>query len=507
MTKMKALVQNELIKSVKRSVIVLFIIMLSLTLLFGILVELLFSVFVDGLSQNANYFGNIVEATENAEAKFKNSKDAESKLEAAYDLAYYEAQRYLLKDNDYVVEAYKYSMYQEALDMYAAYKFQDYYDKIISEGISIPESLVERYSYMLSVDVTLATVYVKEYKSINSFDDYISYMEKQIDSAKISKAKREIERNALEYHKMIDPKGTDIYSSQSIERYRLLAYSLEDGSDYLEGNSVLAYDKEEQYEKELKALETSFKAGADIDSDRFYGEMTSVIMMEISMAFVSVILIVLAGGMISSEISSGSIKSVIIAPVKRYKIALAKIITVAIYGLGLTLISYFVTLLLVAITNGGFSGVMPHVTSFSLVLPGPVYLLVRFLIYYFEAMVYAMFALMLSTVTKSSSISIAVPLLVSLLFDGFVNFFVSLFGENFIVSTVINCLPTSHFNIANRLFGFSASGVTISLGSETLSLSAAGSSSAYVSLAYLFVLGVGMAFVAIDAFRNRDIVK
>ena len=504
MTGLKALIHNELIKSVKRSAIILFIIMISLTLILGALVSLVFSI-SDGIISDVNYMDNIDESIESTRELYLSATDPADKLSYAEQLSEYEAQKYLLEDEDYTIAAYKYAMYYDAVDMYSSLIFQGYYDDIISGSGHISDEILSEYSYIFDIDVTQAQVYADEYKSIKSLDDYIDYMNKQINSSNLTSDQKEIEKRALEYHVMIDPDGSDIYSSQSIEQYKTLAYSINDKHDYPESLSVLSYEKEEEYRNALAALETSFNKGAGVNSGRYYGELTSEVMLSVSMSFTMIILVVISGGMISSEITSGSIKSLVIAPVKRYKIALAKIITIAVYGLGLTLVAYLVTFIIVSLIYGGPSAIMPYVTSFSLVIPGPLYLLIKFLIYYFEAMVYAMFAFMLSVLTKNTAISVAIPLLIDMVISG-IGQLVALLSGNNIVSMVINCLPTSHFDICSRLFEFSASGINITLNGETLS-GVASSPSPVISFIYLFVLGLGMTLAAIDTFRHRDIVK
>lgn len=498
MTGLRPLIHNEFIKSVKRSTVVLFIVMLVLTIAIGGIMFLL-SGLVQDMAYDVDFFVDIDEMIDSARAEYNGSGDADSKLASAYELAYCEAQKYLLETDDYNIVAYKSAMYADVLDMYAAAKFQKYCNDILSMYPDISEQTLNEYSSLLEVDATQATVKAREYRQINSFDEYIDYMKKQIDISNLTKAQKEIERKALEYHVMIDPEGKDVYAAQSVQRYRTLAYSLEDKYDYETNNSVLPYDKASEYEKELKVLETGFRKDAETNMQRVNSEGAASAMMSISMSFVMIILIVLSGGMISSEINSGSIKSMVIAPVKRYKIILSKIITVALYGLGLTVIAYLITLIMISVVGGGLSASMPYVTSFLLVIPGPLFLLIRFLIYYFEAMVYAMFAFMLSVVTRNTSIAVAIPLLIDMVISGIIST-ISLFSSNHIVNTIINCLPTSHFDIVSRLFDSSA------LNLEVLYTSA-DTPSPIVSFVYLFALALGMVFLSIDTFKNRDVVK
>ena len=158
-----------------------------------------------------------------------------------------------------------------------------------------------------------------------------------------------------------------------------------------------------------------FTVGGDVSFWRIFALSTQTIVL------LGVLIIVVAGGILSSEFIQGTVKFLLINPVKRWKIFMAKYI--AILSLG------FVMLAALYISNFIFAGVffglrdlaMPHLS----VVGGEIvrgsslwYVASRYLFGAVGMAVIAAFALALSSVTRSSALAIGLG--VCLYFGGWV---------------------------------------------------------------------------------------
>ncbi|MHB8963066.1 MAG: ABC transporter permease [Saccharofermentanales bacterium] len=210
-----------------------------------------------------------------------------------------------------------------------------------------------------------------------------------------------------------------------------------------------------------------------------------------------VMILILAGGAVSQEISSGSIKSLIISPTKRYKIFFAKLASLLTVGVvGALLLYIFSTLI-----NGvlfGFSGGTPFIYAVNGVAHEINYFLYRFLyvaISFIDVVVYMVLAYMLSVVTRNTAASVGIS--IAVYFGGnLVNSFLQVVstGEwaKFIpfnnMSLAARILPEGAENGMMNLFGFKAVVPSVRF-----------------SLIYIAVMLVCFGYIALDSFNRRDI--
>jgi ABC-2 type transport system permease protein len=129
-----------------------------------------------------------------------------------------------------------------------------------------------------------------------------------------------------------------------------------------------------------------------------------------------IVTLVIAGDIVASEFSWGTVKLLLIRPVRRAKILLSKYVTVVLFGL-LCMLLLFICSFLFGAVFFGFSSV-GDVFKQTLTTYGE---------YLIEVIVMATFAFMLSTVSRSSALSIALSIF--LLFTGdFIVELVKIFG-------------------------------------------------------------------------------
>lgn len=123
----------------------------------------------------------------------------------------------------------------------------------------------------------------------------------------------------------------------------------------LNGAGNLTAERRAILEKNLKLVEAKIEKGfLQEDPDNSIGGEAYVLASSLGFVFTVVILIIIAGSMMSHEMSTGTIKSLIIAPVKRWKIYLAKYLSLIATMVLLILYTYGIS----SLTNGllfGFS--------------------------------------------------------------------------------------------------------------------------------------------------------
>ncbi|MEE0293557.1 MAG: ABC transporter permease [Eubacterium sp.] len=132
---------------------------------------------------------------------------------------------------------------------------------------------------------------------------------------------------------------------------------------------------------------------------------------------IALILIILAGTTVSSEFSNGTIKFLLITPVKRYKIFWSKFITFLTYGFVLTLLSYVLSVLLTIILfgTGELSTPLLIVKNGSIIASsGLLHILSNFFMTFGAIMITAIIAFMLSALFRNSAIAIAIPIMIYL---------------------------------------------------------------------------------------------
>jgi ABC-2 type transport system permease protein len=143
-----------------------------------------------------------------------------------------------------------------------------------------------------------------------------------------------VERNKRSYDDEMKKPPAD-RDSKSLETYNNLVLT---GIYRLE-NNVEVYTQSDKSELQL---------GSMSDANLWSAFQSSISMLPA----ISMLIIVVAGGMISSEFSAGTVKFLLINPIKRWKILVAKYITVLSVALLMLLIFYIVNALLAGIFFG-----------------------------------------------------------------------------------------------------------------------------------------------------------
>ncbi len=215
-----------------------------------------------------------------------------------------------------------------------------------------------------------------------------------------------------------------------------------------------------------------------------------------------VLTIIIAGSSISGEIASGSIKSLIIAPVKRWKIFVAKLLAILTWILAGGFLTTLIATLSVGFTHG-FSSLLPYYyVSGGAVksLPFLLFAFLHFLVSNIEMLIYVLVAFVISCLSKNSGAAcgLATALimsnsLITFLLGGFTHF------------TWIDFLPVSNMDITPKVFSHLPLCGHAGLENGLLSSSASASLSLRFSTIYLIILTFTLLWIAYDGFVRKDI--
>ena len=216
-------------------------------------------------------------------------------------------------------------------------------------------------------------------------------------------------------------------------------------------------------------------------------------------AVISIVTVIIAGGTISTEVSSGTIKFWALTPNKRWKILTAKLLSILFYIIILTLV---MSLLSVAFANIFFQ---ENGETYLYVKNGEVqeigntlYTVELYFAKTIPVIIFALFAVMLSTVTRNTAASVSFSMA---LYMG--NGIVMMILNQFIKKDWIRFVPFNNLNIAEKIFSNSTNLSQMLLdGTDTF----AKSTSLSFSLCVLTVCAILMLVTTYDSFNKRDII-
>jgi len=343
------------------------------------------------------------------------------------------------------------------------------------------------------------------------FDAYVAAANRAIEAdptLSASDKKMQIENNQLWLQ--LDPSGgtENLQDSNAVfntlQVVENIKRSISDNLDYtnVQGARPMSPDELDAMKNKLSVIEYKIahnslgidtaSASRDSGAGAIFGFGTFMIVM---------LALILAGGSISQEMSTGSIKSLIIAPVKRWKIYTAKMASLVTVNLAALLLLFGFGMLSFGLFFG-FTGNIPYVSASHQVvtaIPFSLYQLASLLVKFLDILVYMSFAFMLSVLTRNTAAAVGVSI-------------AGYFGGNIVQSVLailpnyewLKFLPFANMNLQSRFFPFSSLMQSLTTGGYS-------PSGAFVfptllfSLLYLAVLFFCMGYTSMDSFNRRDI--
>ncbi|NLW12265.1 MAG: ABC transporter permease subunit, partial [Clostridiaceae bacterium] len=235
----------------------------------------------------------------------------------------------------------------------------------------------------------------------------------------------------------------------------------------------------------------------NIEISRMGGSLSSTAldgMASFGITMILLMILILAGGAISQEIATGSIKSLIIAPVKRWKIFLAKLMSLLTIGVTALLVHFVVTLVSYGIFFG-FDTLSPYIFAVggqAGAMSPILYLFAGQGVRFIEVIVFMSFALMLSVLTRNTAASVGISM-------------AAYFGTS-LASQILYFLPAAewikfmpfdHLNLTAKFFPFAVQDMYGMVNQNETTL--------LFSLIYIVVALICMLYTALDSFNRRDI--
>lgn len=358
----------------------------------------------------------------------------------------------------------------------------------------------------------LGQEYLSGYEDVVLTRDFSRYI--AIESAKISRrselsdSDREIELERLAMWYKLDPSGgldsaVNSYGiQQTLSQFSSLRRSLESNLDYAAQGAVVPLTPERRSELENQLAVLTYKAENNlIESSYAYSLTGSAISSMYSFgAFMIVLMaLILAGSAVSQEIATGSIKSLIISPAKRWKIFTAKVLSLVTVCGAAVLVLYVLGIF----SNGiffGFGTGNPYVYAVqgkAYEMGFALFNLASLGVRLIDILVFMSLALMLSVLTRNTAAAVGISM-------------AAYFG-NSIFQPIMMLLPQAEWvkfipyiniNLLDRFFPFQDQMLSMDFAVFGLSLT---KPDLAFSLVYLLVFCTCMLYTALDSFNRRDI--
>lgn len=216
-----------------------------------------------------------------------------------------------------------------------------------------------------------------------------------------------------------------------------------------------------------------------------------------TLGIIGILMIIIMGSAISTEISKGTIKFLLFTPNKRWKVLLSKIISAILILLCVTLI---VSILSVIIGNIFFEeagNIYIYSSNGEIkVLSNLPYTILYFLVSDIDILMYMLFALMLSVITKNTALSVGVSI-ACYIGSGTIMQLINYY----ITADWVKFIPFNNLGIVDSVF-------TNNFSYSTMQNMMSGTSETSVgfSLCVLAVCAVLMVVTMFDSFNKKDIV-
>ena len=341
----------------------------------------------------------------------------------------------------------------------------------------------------------------------NDFEGYINY-EKEIEKQKLNQkeiTQQEYDDNIqlldLRSKYQIGNVGNEETIRDSKEGYldkiKNEQKSIRTGIDY-SSNKVLTAEQKKKYEDDIKIniykIENNV-VNQDYSATTNYRMMFESLAPSFVITLVAIFAMIVAGGAISSEVSTGTIKFWALTPNKRWKILTAKILSIVFYLVVITLI---MSILSIVCANVFFD---TEGYEYIFVKNGNVEKIGNTLFtigYYFAKLIpviiFAIFALMLSVITRNTSVSLGLSIAT---YMG--NSVAMLIINAYIKKDWVKLIPFNNLNIVDKVFPNFQSMMSTGLENTT-------TTSLDFSLAVLGVCVILMFVTMYDSFNKRDII-
>jgi ABC-type transport system involved in multi-copper enzyme maturation permease subunit len=349
---------------------------------------------------------------------------------------------------------------------------------------------------------------VSDYQATLDSKDFKEYVRIESDSINIddtlSTSKKDIQ---IEYYSLwykLDPTGMNQArdAAQSVTNMKLSLLDKIDYTSMSQGMAPMTPSQISDMENRLAVAEYRIQNNyLNLSDSASFNWMAQDYVFGFGIFIIALMMLVLAGGAVSQEISSGSIKSLIIAPVKRWKIFTAKLLSLLSVGLLALAVLYIFGMLALGLFFG-FSNT-PYVFASHGVaasFPFAFYQILSLLVSYIDIIVFIAFAFMLSILTRNTAAAVGISIS-------------TYFGSSIVMEKMmalpsyewLRFIPFANMNLNGRVFPFTGMMQSTDLNSGFMSAAVSNEPGLIFSLAYLAVLLFCMTYTALDSFNRRDL--
>ncbi len=527
MRKFTALFFNEIVKVRYKPTVVIFFALILLAGMFGAYGTKLFSFLMSNAysyyttdvaskeastkDEIAGFQAQIEEVTARIDS-IEASDDSEENKAALLLAARYELDS--VQDN--------YEVYTLALEngVYPSYEnnfLGDIVRSILTEKSSLRDAQTAynaKPTDSLQEQIDISIALIQDYESVLINKDYSGFLDterRRIEgSSQLTTREKETELKLLDIRMALMPDGNISASRESDVRlnafytFQAKMISIDEGINAYSGEPMSL--QEQQFaESELRVMNYRIENNCypirTDDSDRLTAFNASI---SIGMFLITVMMLILAGSSVSHEISTGSIKSLIIAPVKRYKIWLAKFCSLLFIGLAAVLLLYISSILCHGLAFG-FGTTVPYVFPSGdsvMVMPAYIFMFLKIMVAYIDVVFLICFAFMFSVISRNTALSVALPL--AAFFGGGIAKQVMMVLPNL---EILKFLPFNNLDLTGRFFPYAG----LMYGTPEISYEMMitpfnfQTPSALFSSIYLLVVASVMLFISFDSFTRRDI--
>ncbi|MCI8620824.1 MAG: ABC transporter permease subunit [Clostridia bacterium] len=340
----------------------------------------------------------------------------------------------------------------------------------------------------------------------NDFATYIEYQKQDLKEKLNNKEIEEEEYNDEIYLRDIQKKY-EIYKENSelfnwkasiYQDISIMKRNLRTGINTQTGK-LLNLEEIKEIEDNIKILEYRLENNIPMQSSGASGRAVyEMLAPTFSLGIISILMIMIAGSSISTEISKGTIKFLLFTPNKRWKVLLSKIISATIILIVLTIILSLISIVFSNLFFKEAGADYVYISSDGIVksISNGVYQILYFLASSIDIFVYMMFAFMLSVITRNTALTVGISI-ACYIGSGIIMQIVN----QIVTADWIKFIPFNNLGLANKIFANNVSYLAMQSASSFLN-----NVSITFSLAVLTVCIILMIITMFDSFNKRDIV-
>jgi len=488
------LVINELVKNLKKKSTIIFFIFSIIAVIVSFLIvkfkdyTYMSSVFSSKIGIDNYSLKLSIDQNEGKKAK------AEGKYKEMYQMVIDEQQKLLDAGAEEVVNTpFKRDIHSKHLE--AIKELYNINEEVFKEKYDAQKNKIDRLNYLL-------------YNG--TFEEYIEFNKNEIEE----KYKEELIDEET-YKTQIEEQNTNLrfeidkYSAKDTQWKKLVLqdnknidYKLEERVDYT--NNIFI-DNEQMEKLQKNKLINNYRLENDIapyyeDSQYFYNEQGYMryhynsFANTSGMIFIGLLIIILSAGTVAEEASKGTIKFLLITPNKRYKVLLAKILSILIILIVSTLIISQISVIIGNIAFGVSTNNYLYVTNGETkVMDTHIYETLQYLLKMPEIIIYMLIGVALSTLIRS----VAMPTIISTALY-LITPFALMMINGFISIDFLRFLPFRNFDFITQVFPINTY-VTVVNGYSTFEPTLT------FSINVLIVTAILLLITIFESFNKRDI--